>query len=322
MNRNSSAIITLCSHVCVGNDVFPLEPKEWNTLAEKLVKMELQPSDLFDFSDSDFAEKLNFSSTYIERIKRLIDRSASLSFELSRYENMGIRVVTRADPDYPHNLKKRLRNTCPPIFYCAGDMSLLNNKFIGYVGSRSISDEDIDFTSKTVAKTVKSGYGVVSGGARGIDTVSAETALNSGAEVIEYLSDSMMKKLKKSAVVRAINDSRLLMLSAAKPDAGFNVGMAMMRNKYIYAQSSGTIIIRTDLEKGGTWAGAVENLKNKWCMELCQNKKSYRGNMELIKRGALPIDDSWNGEIESFSAPVSDKPCQYEQMAFFDDNNR
>ena len=34
-----------------------------------------------------------------------------------------------------------------------------------------------------------------------------------------------------------------------------------MRNRYIYAQSSGTVIIRSDKGKGGTWAGATENLK-------------------------------------------------------------
>lgn len=83
----------------------------------------------------------------------------------------------------------------------------------------------------------------------------------------------------------------------------------------------GRIIIRTDFEKGGIWSGAVENFKNKWCIEFCRNKKSYRGNTELIKMGAIPIDDSWNGEIESLSVTAVPELCEYEQLNLLDDNN-
>ena len=43
MNSNSNAIFTLCSHLCVGDNVVPLEPKEWGDLAKKLMEAGLQP---------------------------------------------------------------------------------------------------------------------------------------------------------------------------------------------------------------------------------------------------------------------------------------
>ncbi len=298
MNPNSNAIFTLCSRLCVGDGIAPLEPQEWGDLAIKLIVSKLQPGDLLNFSRADFKNQLFLSDEYIDRISALIDRNASLSFELSKLENIGVTVVTRADKEYPAKLKSKLNNNCPPMFYVAGDLKLLNYKYVGYVGSRTVSDDDIEFTRSTVSKTTERGFGVVSGGARGVDTAAEEQALESGARVIEYLSDSMMKKMKKSAVSNAVADGKMLLLSVVKPDAGFNVGIAMMRNRYIYAQSSGTVVVRSEYNKGGTWTGAAENLKYGWCAEFCRDKQSYQGNKALISKGAIPVDESWDGDVE------------------------
>lgn len=316
MNQNSNAIITLCSHLCVGDDVIPLEPKEWGELAQKLLHAKLEPMALFDLSPKEIETQLVIGSKYANRISRLIERNASLIFELSTYENMGIKVITRADKEYPAKLKKVLGNNCPPIFYYGGNLSLLNQTYIGYVGSRTISNADIDFTKSTIQKTVAQGFGVVSGGAKGIDSISEEEALRLGAPVIEYLSDSMMRKVRTSAVTKSIQEGNLLLLSVAKPDAGFNVGIAMMRNRYIYAQSSGTVVVRSDYSKGGTWAGATENLKHGWCKEFCWNKKSYHGNIALIEKGAIPIDELWDGNIDTLTNNT--QHTQSKQLSLFD----
>ena len=50
MNKNSEVITILCSHLCVGDGVKPLEPKEWSNLAKLLVAKNMQPSDLLEFS--------------------------------------------------------------------------------------------------------------------------------------------------------------------------------------------------------------------------------------------------------------------------------
>ena len=316
MNQDSNAILTLCSHICVGEGVRPLEPKEYSELAQKLIRAERTPKDLFDFSTDDFKSILDFNTEQIARVVRLLDRNASLSFKLSQYQNMGIETVTRADINYPKKLKKKLSNTCPPIFYYAGDLSLLEQQYIGYVGARTVTTEDVDFAILTVRKTVSLGYGVVSGGAKGIDTMSGKEALLNNGFTVEYLSDSLLKKLKKSNVVKNIQQRKLLLMTVSKPDAGFNVGMAMMRNRYIYAQSIGTVIIHSDLNKGGTWNGANENLKNGWCTTLCWDHP-YPGNQALIKNGAVPINEDWDGRIpEQISKPCTKE--KYVQASLFD----
>lgn len=309
------SIIIVLIRISIVDGVAPLEPKEWSELAKKLMQNGIQPGDLFDFSVNDLIERVGINNQTAERIARLIDRDASLLFELGEYENMGIYAITRADQAYPAKLKKKLGSNCPPIFYYAGDLGLLNRSFIGYVGSRTVNEEDIRFTNKTVEKTFENGYGVVSGGAKGIDTYSEETILKLGGIAVEYLSDSMLRKMKKSNIVREIQNKHLIMLSVVKPDAGFNVGVAMMRNRYIYAQSDGTVVVRSEYNKGGTWAGATENLNYGWCPEMCWDK-NYQGNKMLIQKGAIPIDDSWNGDINALPHGQS---IIGEQISMFDE---
>jgi len=261
------------------------------------------------------SDRLGIMGTDADRIFRLADRCGSLSFELSRLESMGIFLITRADSTYPAPLKKKLGKQCPPLFYAAGDLCLLQTNTIGYVGSRSISPDDAVFTKNTVQKTIERGYGVVSGGAKGCDSIAEEEALSAGGHAIAYLSDSMMRKLKQPQAIHGIQQGKLLVLSAAKPDAGFHAGIAMMRNKYIYAQSSATIVIKSDLKKGGTWTGAVENLKHQWTPLLCRNQKEYSGNQSLIQQGAIPIDENWDGNIQTLRA--EQKSEDFEQIRIF-----
>lgn len=317
MKQDSNAILTLCSHICVGEGVYPLEPKEYGELAKKLNHAGKSPGDLFSFSADDFRSVLGIDGGETERMLRLLDRSASLSFALEEYRNIGIGVITRADTSYPAKLKRKLGGGCPPVFYFAGDPELLKRKYIGYVGARTVEEEDVGFARAAVRKTVSRGYGVVSGGARGIDTVSETEALLNGSFVVEYLPGSLLKKLGKSDTVRQIQNGSLLLMSAARPDAGFHVGMAMMRNRYIYAQSDATVVVRSDLNKGGTWTGASENLRKNWCPTLCWDHP-YPGNQALIEKGAIPVTSDWDGTIPEKKAD-SVKEEIFEQMSLFAD---
>lgn len=315
---NSNAIIVLCSHLCVGENVKPLEPSEWSNVSQLLMSAKKQPEDIFIFDNDDFKKTLNLSSEEVARFKRLIDRSASIAFEMEKLSNIGINIITRADTDYPRLLKKKLGQISPPLFYAAGDINIQDDDFMGIVGSRTIEKKDFDFTRTIVKKIINEKFSIVSGGAKGIDSIASMNALELGSVAIEFVSDSMIKKLKDKEVIKYIRDGRLLLLSATKPDAGFNVGMAMMRNKYIYAQSLGTIIVRSDYGKGGTWAGAIENLKNKWSYEYCWNNEEYKGNLELIKKGAIPIDINFDPNLAKVEMIKTEEPEQYTLFDYID----
>ena len=156
MNDNSKAIIVFCSHLCLNKDVQPLQPSEWGALAAKMLTLGIEPRNLLSFNSQDFSNILGLTPMDAQRMIRLIDRSVSLAFEVTEYESRGIRIITRADEEYPLKLKNNLHQNCPPLFYCSGDLSILKRKSIGYVGSRKITPADADFTIKTATNRTSS----------------------------------------------------------------------------------------------------------------------------------------------------------------------
>ena len=296
MNRNSEIITLLCSHLCLSEGIEPITQSEWNGISQKLEENGLQPSALAEFTRKDYETKLGYQPKDTNRLMRLLDRSGSMSFVLSRYEDMGIRIVTLADEDYPERLKLKL-GKCPPLFYYVGQLSLLKKEAVGFVGSRNADQEDFNFTDRMVSATASHGYAVVSGGARGVDSIAALAAMKYGVPAIEFLGDSMIRKSQKATLMKEIRNGHVLLMSVAVPDAGFNVGFSMMRNHYIYAHSIGTVVVRCDtVDKGGTWTGAKDNLKENWCNTFCRDC-NYRGNIALIQAGAIPIDENWDGDV-------------------------
>ena len=106
MNDRSTAIAVLCSHLCAGEGVTPLEPKEYSSFAALLRSKKIDPEEILRFGKHDFIQLLDMTEIQAERFLRLLDRSASLSFEISKYESMGIAVLTRADAAYPKKLNR------------------------------------------------------------------------------------------------------------------------------------------------------------------------------------------------------------------------
>ena len=227
---------------------------------------------------------------------------------------MGISVVTRADVQYPNMLKARLGKSCPPLFYYAGDLKLAAKRCIGFVGSRNADESDRQFTEQIVSTVTSLGYAVVSGGAKGVDMIAGNAALRNGSASIAYLADSMVKRIRNRDTISAVQSGQLLLLSAVRPDIGFTAATAMMRNRYIYAQSAGTVVVRADYKKGGTWSGAVDCIKHEITPVFCWNQKDYRGNQELIKLGAVPVQADWNGDVTA----VPEKEEEGVQLTLFE----
>ena len=111
MTNNAKAISTFCSHLCVGKDVRPLEPSEWSALAAKMLEIGVAPENLLSFSSQDFIEILGETPESAQRMTRLLERSASLAFEIADYEAKGIHIITRADDEYPKQLKEKLQDS-------------------------------------------------------------------------------------------------------------------------------------------------------------------------------------------------------------------
>lgn len=317
---NEMSIIFLNSYIGISADsnVKPLSLGEWNIFFEALLKSNLQPCIVFN-SDGLDLKNMGCDQRFIDRVNKLVDRGAAVGFELQEYEKKGINVVTEISKDYPIMLKRELKKKKPSILFYAGDLMLAKKVGIGVVGSRNVSADGIDFTKELVLKASREKLIIYSGGAKGVDTTSETVALNAGGAVVSYIADSLVSKIKKPAVASNIAKGAMLLLSDQKPDAGFSVARAMNRNKFIYASAYGTFVVESDYDKGGTWTGATEAMKNKWG-RVFVNENALEGNKKLIELGGIPYQITDNKLYDIMTSTPREKAVDkesYEQMNFF-----
>ncbi len=296
LSDNAKVTILLCSYLAINNnDVLPLSTKEWNELVDSIIKSNIkEPSNLLGLSVADIERELNIDTSFAERIYKLLSKAINLASVLERYEQVGIYVVTRSDKKYPIKLKKRLKRKAPQVLFYCGNIDLANTKGISVVGSRHIDNSIENYTSVLAEKAAKENLTVFSGGAKGVDSISQQTALKHNGTVVSVVSDSLLKKVRMQENINAIINDKLLLISAVNPDAGFTVANAMSRNKYIYTLSDYAFVISSDYNKGGTWFGATENIRNNWVKTFVWDNKLTKGNSELIKKGAIPISNNYS----------------------------
>ena len=224
-----------------------------------------------------------------ESITELLKRSASVTFALEELKQKGYHIITFLDEEFPERLRTKLQDFCPPLLYSCGDWRLNRKRLVGYVGSRNITEEDLNWTVNRVNKNIHDGYGIVTGGAKGIDSVALNQALADGGYAVLYLPDNIQAKIREPLIQKNLLNGSLL-IYAAKTRSSF-IASAMERNKYIYAQSIATVVVRSDYGKGGTWAGATEAIKHRWSYVYVWNNQQYQGNQELIRLGGAALSD-------------------------------
>ncbi len=313
-SENAMCAILLCSYLGMESEdlLKPLSLGEWNTLLEKLSERKEAPGVILHDAVN-WTKKAGYPKEFAERIDVLVSRGANLAFELEELDKRGIQVITQFDADYPILLRRRLKKKMPPVLYYAGNISLAKKIGIAVVGSRNVDSDGMEFTRKLVEKASKEKLIIYSGGAKGVDTISESTAIQSGSAVVSFIADSLSSRIKKKQIIADIVSGNLLLVSDVKPDAGFSSARAMNRNKYVYASSYGAFVVSSDYNKGGTLNGAIEAMRNGWTKTLIWNNPNYNGNQKLIEKGGIPFGIT----DESIYSIITKKEETYEQMNLF-----
>lgn len=264
----------------------PLTPTEWGRFALFLRDAGLTPADLLRAADagSMLAGFIDKKIT-TERIRKLLARSAALGIALEKWQRAGLWVMTRSDADYPRRWKERLKHDAPPVVFGAGNRGLLNKGGIAVVGSRNLDESQLLFTGKLGRDIAFQGQAVVSGGARGADEAAMLGALKFEGTAVGILADSLLRTCTSAKYRKGLMSQDLALVSPFNPEAGFNVGNAMARNKYIYSLADAAIVIAATENKGGTWSGAIENLRQTW-VPLWVRQGAVAGNKALVEKGA------------------------------------
>jgi predicted Rossmann fold nucleotide-binding protein DprA/Smf involved in DNA uptake len=313
LSPNTQAILLLAALLLDGqrsSTAEALTPGEYKRLARHLRELDRQPADLIG---PDAAELMRACGAVVdeERLGRLLARGFQLSQAVERWQARAIWVTSRADEGYPQRLKARLKEDAPAILYGCGDLALANEGGLAVVGSRYVDDALLAYASNVGRLCAGAGRALISGGARGIDQAALLGSLESGGSAVGVLAEGLERAALDRQYRESLMDGRLVFVSPYDPGAGFNVGNAMQRNKLIYALADAALVVNAEVGKGGTWAGAKEQL-DKWRLVPLYVRSTGAdspGLAALRDGGALPWPDPAHPE-DLAAALAVDPPAQ------------
>jgi len=211
--------------------------------------------------------------------------------EIQRAEKSGIRIMTLDDHDYPEALKKL--PDAPPVLYIKGSVIDGDLNAIAIVGTRRPTNYGITVAEQMGYELASSGFTIVSGMARGIDTMAHKGALRACGRTIAVLGSgidipypSANKSLKN-----AIASSGAL-ISEFPLSTPPNKEHFPRRNRIISGLSLGVLVIEATLDSGSmiTVRYALDQGKEVFAIPGNITSKRSAGTNRLIKQGAKLVE--------------------------------
>ena len=208
-------------------------------------------------------------------------------------EECNCKYITLLDDNYPKRLKSIYK---PPfVLFYSGDISLLSDcyKSIGVVGSRNCSNYGKKATQDIVKDLVKENFIIVSGLAKGIDSISHETCLENNGKTIAVLGNgiNIYYPLENSSLQEIIKN-RGLLISEYPPFKESNKDTFPKRNRIIAGLADAIVVTDAKYKSGSmiTVSRALEMGKDIFCIP--HHIYSNSGCNMLIKEGAKLIENA------------------------------
>lgn len=292
ISENTKAILLLTGQLVRGGgraNAKPLTAGEYNKLAQWLHKAGKEPADLLSVESHEELHGLPADMDPI-RIGMLLKQWFAVGLAVEYWQKHAIWVMSRADPAYPVNLKRKLREQAPALLYGCGSPSLLQTGGLVVEGSRNARERALACARQFGHLAGEAGHTVISGGARGVDRAAMDGALAAGGSAVGVLADRLENAVLNHRHREPLRNGRLTLISSFDPSVRFQTWNAMARNKLIYALGDAGLVVDTAYGKGGTWSGAVEQLEKLRSVPIYvfAEGESREGIEALQSKGALP----------------------------------
>lgn len=211
--------------------------------------------------------------------------------EIEAAEKNGVEIIASFMDGYPAALKNIYG--CPPVIYVKGHLEEKDAVAVGIVGTRKITAY-----GKTVCEYLSrafagAGITVISGLARGIDTVAHQTTVDENGRTVAVLGNGLLhhyppenRKLEDKIAANGAVISEFDM--HARPDKQ----NFPRRNRLISGLSLGVVVIEADEKSGAliTARSAIEQGKDVFAVPGSIFSKYSRGPHILIKDGAKLVE--------------------------------
>lgn len=252
----------------------------------------------------------------IHSVRNPLERGRAVGRQLAA---AGARAVFEGDLGYPDRLRDFLREEAPPVLFVRGDLSVLQSSTVSMVGSRRPSQTASEAAEYLAGRLAEQDRTVVSGGAKGIDTISQSAALRTGAACVAPATGIL--RFRPRGVPRDA-DGRCCVLGHFAPDARWRTGQAMARNRIIVALGEAVVAFEPR-DRGGTWHSSMTALRlGVPLFVVCGSDAASkrRGLRRLVNSGATPLDPERMPDAREFAEMVAQQgpPDRQSQRRLFE----
>lgn len=211
---------------------------------------------------------------------------------LSKVYEVGIKVVSLVDRDYPANLRQI--SDAPPVLYYKGTLLPQDDLAIAVVGSRAATVYGRQVTEKLVSSLAASRLVIVSGLARGIDAIAHRAALDAGGRTIAVLGSGVdtiyPPENRKLAEEIVKNGAIVSEFPLGFPSVPSNFPA---RNRVISGLSLGVLVTEAAVDSGSliTAGQAAEQGREVFAVPGPITSRMSEGVNKLIKEGVHPATE-------------------------------
>ena len=195
---------------------------------------------------------------------------------------------------YPKKLKEI--SDPPSVLYAEGNLELLKSYSIAIIGSRQASDNGKKLAKKFSSELSSCGITIVSGLARGIDTIAHTYSYNQKGKTIAVLGSGFNKLFPPENIdlYKKILEEDGLVVSEYPPNTEADSLKFPERNRIISGLSNGIIVIEAKSRSGTSITAKFAKEQHKPVFVLPHEIDSPHGigTNRLLKKGAIPITDT------------------------------
>ncbi len=212
---------------------------------------------------------------------------------LSKVYEVGIKVVSSVDRAYPANLRQI--SDCPPVLYFRGELLPGDDLAVAVVGSRNATVYGRQVTESFVYALSKQGLTIVSGLARGIDSVAHRMAIDAGGRTIAVMGCGLdmvyPPENRQLAEVVAKNGAVVSEFPLGFPPVQSNFAA---RNRIISGLSLGVLVTEAAADSGSliTAGNAAEQGREVFAVPGPITSVNSHGVNKLIKEGVHPATEA------------------------------
>jgi DNA processing protein len=207
-----------------------------------------------------------------------------------RVQSMGVNVLTWDDEGYPRHLKEI--DQPPPILYVHGSLLPEDEWAVAIVGTRRVTSYGRQVAEEVATTLAHSGVTIVSGLARGIDSIAHQAAVNSGGRTLAVLGNGvdLVYPPENRRLASQIMEHGAMISDYAlgTPPDGINFPP---RNRIISGLSLAVIIVEAGMTSGAliTASFAAEQGRDVFAVPGNINAPQSQGTNRLIRDGAQPL---------------------------------